>query len=358
LGEGNGESGEGGELTDMINKELLSQMISEKLVSVTKHPIADLWIYNYSPRVQYEKLWNEITLQTRGLILDKEMNVVAKPFGKFFNYEEHQESEIPKLGFDVFDKLDGSLGILYWLNDKPFIATRGSFFSEQAVHATQILNEKYSHVFSNLEKDKTYLFEIIYPQNRIVVDYGDMDDLILLTSICHKTGNESQPDIGFPLVKKYSGVNDFTKLREQEAENSEGFVVRFHNGFRLKMKYAEYVRLHRIITGVSNVAVWEYMKDGKSFDELLQKVPDEFYTWLTKTKTVIQDKFDDLYNQSMDAYKECYSENRKDFAIAVMENYRELSSVIFCIYNKKDCSKPLWQMCRPIYSKPFKQDEV
>ena len=141
-------------------------MLDEKLVSVQKHPDADLFIYNYSPKVQYDKLWNEITLQTRGLILDAEMNVVAKPFGKFFNLEEHQPEEIPQLPFDVFEKMDGSLGILYWLNDKPFIASRGSFESEQAIKATEILHQRYADTFIRLDKNSTYLFEIIYPTNQ------------------------------------------------------------------------------------------------------------------------------------------------------------------------------------------------
>ena len=68
-----------------MKKELLQEMINEKLVSVQKHPETDLFIYNYSPKVQYEKLWNEVTLKTRGLILDAQMNFVARPFGKFFN---------------------------------------------------------------------------------------------------------------------------------------------------------------------------------------------------------------------------------------------------------------------------------
>lgn len=126
-----------------MNKELLHEMINEKLVSVQKHPEADLFIYNYSPKVQYEKLWNEVTLKTRGLILDAKMNYVARPFEKFFNLEELQPNEIPQIPFDVYEKIDGSLGILYWLNDKPFIATRGSFTSEQSQHATDVLYSRY-----------------------------------------------------------------------------------------------------------------------------------------------------------------------------------------------------------------------
>ena len=228
-----------------MKKELLQEMINEKLVSVQKHPETDLFIYNYSPKVQYEKLWNEVTLKTRGLILDAQMNFVARPFGKFFNLEEHQPNEIPQLPFDVFEKMDGSLGILYWLNDKPFIATRGSFTSDQSQHATEVLYTRYQHTFDKLDKTATYLFEIIYPQNRIVVDYGAMDDLVLLTVIDNETGTERIEDIGFQIVKKFDGINDLLELKALEENNKEGFVIRFKNGFRVKMKFAEYVKLHQ-----------------------------------------------------------------------------------------------------------------
>lgn len=82
------------------------------------------------------------------------------------------------------------------------------------------------------------------------------------------------------IVKRYDGIKDLQQLKEQEEENKEGFVVRFKNGFRVKMKFAEYVKLHR---GVSNVRIWEFLSEGKSFEELLEKVPDEFYNWVKNT---------------------------------------------------------------------------
>ena len=103
--------------------EILKKYESDSLVSIRKHPEAELYSVNYTQKVQYDRLWDEITTQTRGLIIDSEGNVVAKPFRKFFNFEEHQPDEIPQLPFEVFEKVDGSLGILFWLNDKPFIGT-------------------------------------------------------------------------------------------------------------------------------------------------------------------------------------------------------------------------------------------
>lgn len=335
-----------------LNKELLKELVKNKLVSVQRHPYADLFIYNYSPKVQYERLWNEVTLRTRGLILDSEMNVVARPFNKFFNLEEHKPNEIPKLPFDVYEKMDGSLGILYWLNNKPFIATRGSFEGEQANHATRILYEKYEHTFDKLDKASTYLFEIIYPQNRIVVDYGAMDDIILLSVIDKETGVERMEDIGFPIVKKYDGINDLNELRALEGDNKEGFVVRFKNGFRVKMKFAEYVRLHRMITGISNITIWEHLSEGRSIDELLENVPDEFYGWVKETKDELIKEFNIILEESRKTFKEFGT--RKETALYFKT--QKYSAVLFSMLDKKTPDRIIWKMIRPEYSKPFKGD--
>lgn len=339
-----------------LNKELLMQRVEEKLVSVQKHPVAELYIYNYSPKVQFDKLWDEVTRQTRGLILDAEMNIIAKPFGKFFNIEEHSPDELPVMGFDVFDKLDGSLGILYWLDDKPYIATRGSFDSEQARHANNVLYSNYEHLFGKLNKGKTYLFEIIYPENRIVVDYGATDDLFLLTVIDNNTGEESIDDIGFPVVKQYSGVNQLEELKALEEDNKEGFVVRFKNNFRVKMKFAEYVRLHRIVTGVSNIAIWEYMRDGKSFEELLQRVPDEFYDWLHKTKDDIISKYNAILDNAQEVYPTIYDTDKKTFALRVLDKHKDISGILFNMWSGKNIEPIIWKMVRPTFSKPFKKE--
>lgn len=335
-----------------MNKELLQKAIEEKKVSVQKHPTEDLYIYNYTPSVQYEKLWDEITLNTRGLIMDSKMNIIAKPFGKFFNLEEHTPEQIPNLPFEVFEKMDGSLGVLYWVNDSPFIATRGSFDSEQSKIANKMLYSNYSYIIPNLEKGKTYLFEIIYPENRIVVNYGQMEALVLLTCIDNKTGIETLPEIGFPTVIKYNGVNDFTKLREIEKENAEGFVVRFSNGFRVKMKFAEYVRLHRIITGVSNVVIWEYLSQDRPLNELLEKVPDEFYNYVKKTSSELLEAFANIVDECESVYKEF--ETRKEAALYFTK--QKYPSILFMMLDKKSLASAIWKLIRPKYCKPFKTE--
>lgn len=332
----------------------LQEHIANKLVTVQKHPTAELFIYNYSPKVQYDKLWDEVTSQTRGLILYVNMNIVAKPFGKFFNIEELQQKDIPNLPFEVFEKMDGSLGILYWIDSKPFIATRGSFNSKQAIHATNLLYSKYSHTFDKIDKGSTYLFEIIYPDNRIVVDYGDLDDLILLTVIDNNTNAERIENIGFPIVKRYNGITDYNKLRELSENNKEGFVIRFSNGFRMKLKYSEYVRLHRIITGVSNIAIWEYLKEGLPFDDLLVKVPDEFYNWVKYTQKELTNKYNEILDECKSVYK--ILDTRKDTALYFQK--QKYPSVLFALMDGRNLDEIIWKMIRPTFSKPFKVFDI
>lgn len=318
------------------------------------HPKADLFIYNYSPKAQYERVWNEVTLNCRGLIMDGAMNVVARPFQKFFNLGEHENQLIPNEPFEVYEKMDGSLGILYWHNNQPHIATRGSFTSDQSVKANVILHEKYGHVLPLLNPAKTYLFEIIYPENRIVVDYGSTEDLVLLSVVDIATGLEDTlPDVGFPIVKRYSGINDINQLQALEENNREGFVIRFAGGLRYKVKFKEYICIHRIITQVSNISIWEYLRAGNTLDELLDRVPDEFYSWVKKTNADLLSAYAEIENTALAEFKDLG--DRKETALYFQQC--SYPAILFSMLDKRDYSDAIWKMLRPTFSKPFSNIE-
>jgi len=347
-----------------VEWSVLNTYIEQSLIVANKHPEYDIWILNYSPKAQSKRFWDEYTMSCRGMVIDADGKILARPFQKFKNFEEHDPSEIDmSLDYDVFEKMDGSLIIVFYYEPRMewIVASRGSFISEQSVEGKKMLGLKYSKLNTNC----TYLFEILYPENRIVVDYGDRRELVLLTNIITATGEELPHDKLvrlysdiFTVVKKYEmdKVKNLSELKGLEEDNMEGFVIRFANGFRVKVKFSEYVRLHGILTNVSNLTVWEHMRDNYEFDELLDRVPDEFYDWLKRTAGKLQSEFNEIERLALAEFVRIYHVNeineRAGFAeIAKVSNYR---AILFKLYDKRPYAEIIWKMIRPVYSKPFK----
>jgi RNA ligase len=345
----------------------LEKYYENGLLHKQTHPTLDLTIWNYSPKVQYERLWDDITIQCRGLVTNSKGDIVARPFKKFFNYEEHKPEDIPNEHYEVYEKMDGSLGILFNYENEWVMATRGSFTSPQAIKGKELL-EKYN--FKRLHTDFTYLFEIIYKENRIVCEY-DYEDVVLLGMIETKSGNEinihnSDEDIrfknminniGFRVVILYKTWGEsYDLLKEEIQKDREGYVIRFKNGFRMKIKGEEYKRLHKILTNVSNRDIWEYLKDNKPFDELLEKVPDEFNDWVKETVRDLTVRFENIDNEYNNIFNSIYSINKKDFAEKAKQYPH--SSLLFAMYNGKQTHKIIWKLLYPNYSKPFKKDNI
>lgn len=271
-----------------FDREHLDALVADGWLRSQRHPEADLWIYNYTEKTQYGTHWTPETLACRGLILDAAGGIVARPFPKFFNYGTAQVGELPDEPFTVTEKLDGSMGTLFYLDGEPHIATRGSFDGEQARVGTKLIRER------EIERpfNATAVFEILYPENRIVVDYGDRRELVLLAAIDHNVGWDLPlPAYDGPVVERYEGLG-LADLAALERPNREGFVVAFESGLRVKVKFPEYVRLHKIITGVNARMIWEAMFAGDDLDSLLTGVPDEIYDWVTRTRAGIHADFD------------------------------------------------------------------
>jgi len=338
--------------------EKLNQYYEDGLLYKQVHPSLPLTIWNYTEKVQYENLWDEVTLMCRGLVTDDTGDIVATPFQKFFNIEEGKFEPTEK--FEVYEKMDGSLGIVFWYRGQWVVATRGSFTSDQANKAREILRKYNTDI---MFRHLTFCFEIIYPENRIVLDYGNDEKLVLLGTF-DKNGKEMDVEIwsqwGFDVVKKYDGIKDYKQLKEMVKNDQEGFVVKFSNGDRIKVKGVEYLRLHKIMTNVTTTGIWEYLKNGEDVMELLKDVPDEFYK---KIENYIKDlryyyfqisedvgkKFDGMmYGKYND--KEPITD-RKEFAEWVLTQPKHMSGILFRMFDKKDYSEIIWNLIRPEFKK-------
>lgn len=340
-----------------VDLDSFKKLALDKYINIKQHPTKDLLILNYTPKCQYESNWTEETLMCRGLITDLEGNIKARPFKKFFNLGERGD-DMPIGDFEVYSKLDGSLGILYWTEDEPHIATRGSFESEQASKGTSLLRKCDT---SKLDKSKTYLFEIIYPENRIVVDYGVFEGLVLLAIIDTETGKDEElnSELGFAVVERYHGINDISQIKDnfKNEENKEGFVVKWSDGFRLKVKLDEYVRLHRLLTQCTARSIWDLLRTGTPLDELLERVPDEFYNWVKTKKADLETSYADiLYESDLMAVKAKEFATRKEQAEFILKYAKNYSGIVFKLLDGKEVSDDIWKMLRPAHEIPFKTE--
>lgn len=204
--------------------------------------------------------------------------------------------------------------------------------------------------------------------NKIVVDYQGEEKLMLLVIRDTETGNEisgemeSAKKLGFDVTEEiHMDINELAReIQRPDFINKEGFVVVFENGFRVKMKYAEYFRLHKIVSNVNERFVWEFMSQGKTIE--LENVPDETFQFIKDTQKVLQQKFDakwqevnELYDKIVkdltDVYKEHWT--KKEFALAVVPRHKKLSGILFKLYEKRydEAKEILWQHIRPKYEK-------
>lgn len=267
------------------------------LVTVREHDDLPLRIVNYTPQAQFQRVWTPWLRMCRGLVFDQNWNLVARPLPKFFNYEEHLGPEppagpLPTGPYTVEEKYDGSLGIIFRYRGRLLVATRGSFNSEQALRAAELLEQLPATQRIYLAEGHTHLVEIIYPENRIVVNYGGEARLQYLTSIDTATGEElpgMAADIFGGAPRSYPAGIPVEELKRQQRLNAEGYVLRFANGERVKVKFDEYVRLHALVTGLDTVRLWELLREGKDPMAQLESIPDELYGWAEKeVKDLVQ----------------------------------------------------------------------
>ena len=245
----------------------------------------DLRLYCYTKQCTYERAWNVWTKMARGLILDVfNRRIVATPFEKFFNWGESEGGEdlpfYPNLPFESYEKLDGSLLIVFYYMGKWRTATKGSFNSTQAQWGQEQIAS--SGLIKYLSPGVTYLFEAIYNENRIVIRYP-YEGLVSLGAYAPNgyewilTGFENIP--GIRMAKRYffGSISEMLYKAKHLKASEEGWVVRFSNGQRVKIKGDEYKRIHAMVSRMTPLSIWESMKNGGDLGAIRKDLPEEFW---------------------------------------------------------------------------------
>jgi RNA ligase len=338
-----------------------------------------LVIWNYTAKVQYEQLWDELTLQCRALVTDLEGNIISRGFSKFFNIEENRHE--PTDDFEVFEKLDGQYIGCFWYNGEMVVNSKGSFTSPYAVEAKRILEDKYPRFVeymntSPANKDYSFIFELLGFE-QIVIKYDDID-LILTGATRHcyyeslwnywddiSVGYEGEQfinSLGLKIVQKFNGL-DWKNIKQLNWQNSEGFVVRFSNGSRCKIKFEDYLKLHRQMTNLSTTGIWEALMNGEPVSSILNDVPDEFYDKVHQYENELNTEYADLewdiksrYSIEVKAMRNLedfhgYTENQSRKVFAENTAKYPYKSILFAMLDGKDYSKIIWKLIKPKFEK-------
>lgn len=252
---------------------------------ITAHYSDDLVLLSYTREAMYAGEWNLYEQVCRGLVLSySDDRVVARPFDKFFNWGEGGRQTDAPIEY-VQEKMDGSLIIASWWNGEYLVHTRGSLSSEQARWAKGRIDGVHADGLRDVPARWTLLLEAVYPQNRIVVDYGGREGLYLLAMRDRVTGDYAPWDFvrtvadmcGFAQPRVYERLTttaDILAALDGMSHNEEGFVAVFTDGSRFKFKSAAYLALHRALAGLSYKTAVEALRDGR-IEEMRQAIPEE-----------------------------------------------------------------------------------
>lgn len=343
---------------DLLDPAEVAAMLQGRFIIERPHPTLPLRILNYTEKAQFDRVWNTTTRTCRGLILDAEGFVRARPWAKFFNHGEGAPGAA-ELRFDapveVTDKLDGSLGVLYPHGDGHAVATRGSFTSVQAQWASGLYQARYADTFTP-DPELTYLFEIIYPQNRIVLNYGDLQDLVLLGAVHTRTGAPVGPGEAPGWRWRTAEVMRHRTLADAVAapprQGAEGLVVRFvEDGTMVKIKQEDYVALHRLVTGLNERVVWEHLSEGRPLGDIVEQIPDEFHSWVREVAAAFEQRFAELRANAQRVHEQIVAQvgeqaPRREYAAAAV-THQPLTPYLFNLLDGRDPAAGIWKALRP-----------
>ena len=207
-------------------------------------------------------LTGAIRRECRGLIFDKAGVLISRPFHKFFNVNEREETQMNVIDLSqphvIMEKMDGSMIRPLIVDGCLRLATKMGVTEVAMAAEVYLASRKDSGEIMNwmercVKIGLTPIFEFIAPTNQIVISYSE-PDLVLLAIRHNETGNylveQNSTPSGLTRVPVYGSVEgnlaDYV-ARQRAAEGREGDIIRFADGHMLKVKNDWYVRIHKTV---------------------------------------------------------------------------------------------------------------
>lgn len=305
-----------------------------------------------------EDLGGAIRRECRGIIFDKEGNIMSRPFHKFFNVNEREETQTHEIDMSqphvIMEKMDGSMIRPILVDGYLRLATKMgvtnvSMDAEAWLAGQDPALKEWLRVV--VETGYTPLFEWVSPFNQIVLEYEEAD-LVYLGTRNNVTGgyffDEYTP---FTKVTRYGSV-DGTILdyvaRQREAEGREGDIIRFADGHMLKVKNDWYVRIHKALDRVRFDRNIVALILNEELDDIIPTMPlievkriREFEEQFWKTFKQTENR---LYGRLM-ACDQSYKNDRKAIAtqfVPTMED-KQMVPLLFRVLDGHDVREVMLQ---------------
>lgn len=251
-----------------------------------------------------------------------------------------------------------SCGIGYFHEGEWRITTPGGLTSEQALMGMDLLKRYDMSGLRGTEGPTriTPIWEIIYPALDNVVNYGDREELCLLAVFDLDTWeewdtldvDEMAENCGFPRPRRFK-LNAEDLLRPPFEDNFEGFVVRFQNGLRVKLKDPRYVLAHKILTGATTKRVIEILRDPEmDVSAVSQSLSPAFREALDDAVALVQQVYHQIEGAAQSHFQRLLGTEemtRKDQAFWIQANVpKSLQGCVFGLLDNKDISSTLWKL--------------
>jgi RNA ligase len=195
--------------------------------------------------------------ECRGLIFHPDGTIMSRPFHKFFNVGERDETQMHCIDMSqphtLYEKMDGSMIRPMMVNGVFRLGTKMGVTDTSIAAEAICTDDTRMWMDIAMQQNLTPLFEFVSPDNRIVLKY-DEPELVLL-AIRHNITGEYLDIEGlrsnefFPVVPSYGALDgDFDEYiaRQRGKEGREGDIIRFADGHMLKIKNDWYVRIHKV----------------------------------------------------------------------------------------------------------------
>jgi RNA ligase len=289
-----------------------------------------------------DDLGGAIRRECRGLIFNADGVLISRPFHKFFNVNEREETQAHCIDVSaphvIMEKMDGSMIRPILINDCLRLGTKMGITDVAADAETWLTAQNpllKEWIIKRVRGNVTPIFEWVSPSNQIVLAYEEAD-LVYLGSRDNVTGEYTMDDsCPFNTVPRYGsvegGIAGYINRKREEKER-EGDVIRFDDGHMLKIKSDWYVRIHRTIDRIKFDRNIVDLLVNESIDDAISILPAAQVDRIRAFEIRFWEAFAET-ERRLSAYREAceseYKNDRKRIAIELVPSLKHKADAQF-----------------------------